>query len=153
MHPKVRSIVLDTRHLEHKNNSLEYQRKPEQSLTQKSSNDSRSILESLIRKKDSATVTKLILLSIVVTYLVLVQASVPPVEANVLMRVCDTREIKTVTSRVCMLYKRTQNSDVKMDKQGNIKFTSDSKQDYSPAKLANECCKIGCPAHIFAYNC
>lgn len=73
--------------------------------------------------------------------------------ATVLMRVCDTREIKTVTSRVCMLYKRTRNSGVKMDKQGNIRITRGAKGDYSPAKLATDCCKIGCPAHIFAYNC
>lgn len=82
-------------------------------------------------------------------------------EANVLMRVCDTREIKTVTSRVCMLYKRTKNSDVKLDKEGNLRITrspesdndASGKGDYSPAKLATECCKIGCPPHYFAYNC
>lgn len=74
-------------------------------------------------------------------------------QATVLMRVCDTREIKTVTSRVCMLYKRTRNSGVKIDKQGNIRITRGAKGDYSPAKLASECCKIGCPPHIFAYNC
>lgn len=74
-----------------------------------------------------------------------------------LMRVCDTREVKTVTSRVCMLYKRTKNSDVKLDKQGNLRITrsssSSSKNDYSPAKLASDCCKIGCPPHIFASIC
>lgn len=83
------------------------------------------------------------------------------VEANVLMRVCDTREIKTVTSRVCMLYKRTKNSDVRLDKEGNLRITrspesdtdTNGKGDYSPAKLATECCKIGCPPHYFAYNC
>lgn len=71
----------------------------------------------------------------------------------VLMRVCDTREVKTVTSRVCMLYKRTKNSDVKLDKQGNLRITRHSKGEYSPAKLASDCCKIGCPPHIFANIC
>lgn len=74
-------------------------------------------------------------------------------KASVLMRACDTREIKTVTSRVCMLYKRTKNSDVKMDKQGHLRIARGVKGDYSPAKLASDCCKIGCPPHIFAYNC
>lgn len=74
-------------------------------------------------------------------------------EGTVLMRVCDTREIKTVTSRVCMLYKRTKNSDVKLDRQGNLRMARDTKGEYSPEKLANDCCKVGCPPHIFAYNC
>lgn len=81
-------------------------------------------------------------------------SSVPQaVDANVLMRVCDTREIKTVTNRVCMLFKRTKNSDVRLDRQGNLRITRDTKGEYSPAKLASDCCKIGCPAYIFAYNC
>lgn len=76
-------------------------------------------------------------------------------KATVLMRVCDPREIKTVTDRVCMLYKRTKNSDIKLDKLGNIRFPrgADKMEDFSPAKLAAECCKDGCPAHIFAANC
>lgn len=80
-------------------------------------------------------------------------------EASVLMRVCDTREIKTVTSRVCMLYKRTKNSDVRMDMYGNLRITRSAESeneaidDYSPEKLATQCCKIGCPPHYFAYNC
>lgn len=82
--------------------------------------------------------------------------------ASILMRVCDTREIKTVTARVCMLYKRTANSKLKMDRQGNLRVvrdagdaetTLDPKVEHSPAKLAAECCKVGCPPHIFAFNC
>lgn len=75
------------------------------------------------------------------------------VEGGVLMRVCDTREVKTVTSRVCMLYKRNKNSDVKLDRQGNLRITRQSKADYSPAELASVCCKSGCPAHYFAQIC
>lgn len=75
------------------------------------------------------------------------------VDGAVLMRVCDTKEIKTVTNRVCMLYKRTKNSDIRMDKFGNIRITRGVKGEYSPSKLASDCCKIGCPPHIFAYNC
>lgn len=79
------------------------------------------------------------------------------VQANVLIRVCDSREIKTVTSRVCMLYKRTNNSNLKLDRYGNLRISrstgSHSKGEYSPAKLASDCCKIGCPPHIFALNC
>lgn len=101
----------------------------------------------------SLTFMKFVLISALVTHLLLIQVKINSVEANVLMRVCDTREIKTVTSRVCMLYKRTKNSDIKMDKQGNIRIARSNKGDYSPAKLASECCKVGCPPHIFAYNC
>lgn len=76
------------------------------------------------------------------------------VEAGVLMRVCDTREIKTVTNRVCMLYKRTKNPEAKPDKDGNIRVARGTgKNEYSPDKLASDCCKIGCPPHIFALNC
>lgn len=78
---------------------------------------------------------------------------VKPTNGTILMRVCDTREIKTVTDKICMLYKRTKNSDVRLDRQGNMRITRDIKGDYSPAKLASDCCKIGCPPHIFAYNC
>lgn len=99
------------------------------------------------------TFMRFIFISVLVAQLVLIQVKIPLIGANVLMRVCDTREIKTVTSRVCMLYKRTKNSDIKMDKQGNIRIARSSKGDYSPAKLASECCKVGCPPHIFAYNC
>lgn len=74
-------------------------------------------------------------------------------DAAVLMRVCDTKDIKTVTNRVCMLYKRTKNSETKMDKFGNIRIARGIKGDYSSAKLASDCCRIGCPPHIFAYNC
>lgn len=115
-----------------------------QLINHKSSNDNRNFV----------TWMKLLLVLISVTSCLLAQtSSFVEVEANVLMRVCDTREIKTVTSRVCMLYKRTQNSDVKMDKQGNISMAKGGKGEYSPAKLASDCCKIGCPPHIFAYNC
>lgn len=105
------------------------------------------------QKRSLATFMKFVLISVLVAQIVSIQLKVPLIEANVLMRVCDTREIKTVTSRVCMLYKRTKNSDIKMDKQGNIRIARSSKGDYSPAKLASECCKVGCPPHIFAYNC
>lgn len=73
--------------------------------------------------------------------------------SSIKIRVCDTREVKTVTNRVCMLYKRTKNSDVKLDRQGNLRITRQSKSDYSPAKLASECCTQGCPPHIFANIC
>lgn len=92
-------------------------------------------------------------LVVALSLLLMFTSSTQPASANVLMKVCDTREIKTITSRVCMLYKRTKHSDVRMDKQGNIRITRGAKGDYSPAKLANECCKIGCPPHIFALNC
>lgn len=72
---------------------------------------------------------------------------------NVLMRVCDAREIKAVTSRVCMLYKRTRNSILKVDKHGNLRLTRGTKNEWTPARLASECCKNGCHPHIFAYNC
>lgn len=94
-----------------------------------------------------------LMLLVSLTLLIIYIRSNQVVEANVLMRVCDTREIKTVTSRVCMLYKRTKNSDVKVDRQGNLRMARGTKGDYSPAKLASDCCKIGCPPHIFAYNC
>lgn len=76
-------------------------------------------------------------------------------KATVLMRVCDPREIKTVTDRVCMLYKRNKNSDLKVDKLGNVRVSrsSDKKSEFSPARLAAECCKVGCEARLFAANC
>jgi hypothetical protein len=80
-----------------------------------------------------------------------VQVSAKP---TVLLRVCDAKQVKTVTTRVCMLYKRTKNSNVKRDKQGNLRMTKRQvKGEYSPAKLASDCCKIGCPPHIFASIC
>lgn len=91
------------------------------------------------------------------TVLLTIYLSISPtnkaIATPVLMRVCDTREVKTVTSRVCMLYKRTKNSEVKLDKQGNLRLTRQTKSEYSPAKLASDCCKIGCPPHIFANIC
>lgn len=76
------------------------------------------------------------------------------VDGSVLMKVCDPREIKTVTNRVCMLYKRTKNSDIRLDRQGNIRVTrSSDEEEMSADKLATECCKKGCPPHIFAVNC
>lgn len=119
-----------------------------------SSSSSPSTSTSTLKQEGlSLTFMKFVLISVLVTHLLLIQIKINSVEANVLMRVCDTREIKTVTSRVCMLYKRTKNSDIKMDKQGNIRIARSNKGDYSPAKLASECCKVGCPPHIFAYNC
>jgi len=103
--------------------------------------------------QDSKTshIVKLLLVAALINMVILI-SPVKEVEGSVLMRVCDAREIKTVTSRVCMLYKRTY-SGVKMDKQGNLRSTRGTKGEYSPAKLASDCCKIGCPPHIFAYNC
>jgi hypothetical protein len=73
---------------------------------------------------------------------------------TVLLRVCDAKQVKTVTNRVCMLYKRTKNSNVKRDKQGNLRISKrQTKAEYSPTKLASDCCKIGCPPHIFASIC
>lgn len=93
----------------------------------------------------------LVLQLILVQLLAIGQVSAKPA---ILMRVCDAREVKTITSRVCMLYKRTLNSDVKRDKQGNLRLSKrQAKGDYSPAKLASECCKVGCAPHIFANIC
>lgn len=103
-----------------------------------------------INKQQVTLVMRLILL---IGFTCLIAATMDQVEAGVLMRVCDTREIKTVTNRVCMLYKRTKNSDLKRDKDGNIRVARGAKGEYSPAKLASDCCKIGCPPHIFALNC
>lgn len=75
------------------------------------------------------------------------------VQATVLMRVCDASEIKSVTSRVCMLYKRNKNSDLKIDRQGNMIIAGRTKGTFSAAQLANECCNNGCPPHVFASNC
>ena len=94
----------------------------------------------------------LLVLAIVVQFAIHLQDN-HQVQATILMRVCDTREIKTVTNRVCMLYKRTKNSDVKVDSQGNLRIARGAKGEHSPEKLAQDCCKIGCPPHIFADNC
>ncbi|KAG9510546.1 Dol-P-Man:Man(5)GlcNAc(2)-PP-Dol alpha-1,3-mannosyltransferase [Fragariocoptes setiger] len=74
--------------------------------------------------------------------------------ANVLIKVCDSKELKTVISRACMLYKRTKNSDMKMMRSGDIRVTRSTNNDYMAAsKLATECCSVGCSPQIFAYNC
>lgn len=86
-------------------------------------------------------------------YLLISEPTRMRTKATVLMRVCDTKDIKTITNRVCMLYKRTKNSETKIDKFGNIRIARGIKGEYSPAKLASDCCRIGCPPHIFAYNC
>lgn len=100
------------------------------------------------------TVLRLMLLVGMTCLIVHSNSDLNNVQATVLMKVCDTREIKSITNRVCMLYKRTKNSDVKLDRQGNMRITRGaSKDDYSPAKLATDCCKKGCPPHLFAYNC
>lgn len=108
-------------------------------------------------KSTKSYVTGVFRLMLVVwmTYLLVnISSDLDNVQATVLMKVCDTREIKSITNRVCMLYKRTKNSDVKLDKQGNMRITRGAnKDDYSPAKLATDCCKKGCPPHLFAYNC
>jgi len=96
---------------------------------------------------------RLTLFSLIGLLALITVLSIQQSEATVLMRVCDTREIKTVTNRVCMLYKRTKNSDLKQDKGGNLRLSRDTKGEYSPAKLATYCCKVGCPPHIFAHNC
>lgn len=106
-------------------------------------------------KSTKSYVTVLRLMFVVwMTYLLInIGSDLNNVQATVLMKVCDTREIKSITNRVCMLYKRTKNSDLKLDKQGNMRITRGAKDDYSPAKLATDCCKKGCPPHLFAYNC
>lgn len=124
------------------------------------SGDQKTIMVTNNNNRNSATFltsTKLIrwvLLAICINLLLIqLLTRYDVVDGSVLMKVCDPREIKTVTNRVCMLYKRTKNSDIKLDRQGNIRVTRNSEEEMSADKLATECCKKGCPPHIFAVNC
>lgn len=107
----------------------------------------------MAKRADNCSAISWSILFCIVLYLSLSFSCFSQIEATVLMRVCDTKDIKAVTNKVCMLYKRTKNAEIRMDRQGNIRITRGTKGDISPAKLASVCCKIGCPPHIFADNC
>lgn len=61
-----------------------------------------------------------------------------------LIKVCDSKDIKTVTTKVCILYKRTKYSVLRVDKQGNLRIARDTKGESPAEKLAHKCCKVGC---------
>lgn len=111
-----------------------------------------------LRRKQTSqsytTIRKLLLLLAIAQFLVQF-TGIEQVQAGpALIKVCDTREIKSVTSRVCSIYKRSKNSRIRMDRQGNLRIARGTKGGaYSSSSLAVQCCKTGCPAHIFAYNC